>query len=125
MGNISIEPFKYFHTLLANPWIVALLLIGVVLVLYGFSRTILQSKFIYGIRYAGIGTVLVVLSILLIAGFGHTAYYPSLADMQSSLTIANSSSSLFTLKTMSICSLAIPFVLAYICYVWYSMDKKK
>ena len=124
-GVISVESFKYLHNLLAYPWILALLLIGVVLVLYGFVRTVLQAKFIYGIWYAGIGTVLVVLSLLLIAGFGNTAYYPSVADMQSSLTIANSSSSLFTLKTMSICSLVIPFVLAYICYVWYSMDKKK
>ena len=124
-GVISVEPFKYLNNLLSNPWILALLLIGVVLALYGFIRTILQEKFIYGIWYAGIGTVLVVLSLLLIAGFGNTAYYPSLADMQSSLTIANSSSSLFTLRTMSIVSLLIPFVLAYISYVWYSMDKKQ
>jgi len=125
MGAISVEPYKYLHTLLANWWILALLLIGVVLVLYGFVRTILQARFIYGIWYAGIGTVLVVLSLLLIAGFGNTAYYPSLAEMQSSLTIANSSSSPFTLKTMSIVSIGIPFVLAYIWYVWYSMDKKE
>ena len=124
-GVISVEPFKYLNNLLNNLWILALLLVGVVLVLYGFIRTILQSKFIYGIWYAGVGTVLVVLSLLLIAGFGNTAYYPSVADMQSSLTIANSSSSLFTLKTMSVVSLIIPFVLAYIWYVWYSMDKKK
>ena len=124
-GVISVEPFKYLNNLLDNPWIIAILLIGVVLVLYGFIRTLLQSKFIYGIWYAGIGTVFTVLSLLLIAGFGNTAYYPSLADMQSSLTIANSSSSLFTLKTMSVVSLIIPFVLAYIWYVWYSMDKKK
>jgi len=124
-GVISVESFKYLHNLLNNIWILALLLIGVVLVLYGFIRTILQTRFIYGIWYAGIGTVLVVLSLLLIAGFGNTAYYPSLADMQSSLTLANSSSSPFTLKTMSIVSLGIPFVLAYIWYVWYSMDKKE
>ena len=123
-GVISVESFKYLNNLLAYPWIIALLLIGVVLVLYGFVRTILQTHFISGIWYAGIGTVLVVLSLLLIAGFGNTAYYPSLADPQSSLTIANSSSSLFTLKTMSVVSLLIPFVLAYIWYVWYSMDKK-
>jgi len=123
-GVISVESFKYLNNLLAYPWIIALLLIGVVLVLYGFVRSILQSKFIYGIWFAGIGTVLTVLSLLLIAGFGNTAYYPSLADMQSSLTIANSSSSLFTLKTMSVVSLLIPFVLAYIWYVWNAMDKK-
>jgi len=124
-GIISIESFKYLHNLLAYPWILALLLIGVVLVLYGFARTILQTKYIYGIWYAGIGTVLVVLSLLLIAGFGNTAYYPSISDPQSSLTIANSSSSLFTLKAMSVVSLLIPFVLAYIWYIWYSMDKKE
>ena len=109
---------------MAYPWIIALLLIGVVLVLYGFIRTVFQTRFIYGIWYAGKGTVLVVLSLLLIAGFGNTAYYPSLVDMQSSLTIANSSSSLFTLKAMSVVSLLIPFVLAYIWYVWHAMDKK-
>lgn len=124
-GVISVEPLKYLHTLLANLWIVAILLAGVVLVLYGFVRSILQARFIYGIWYAGTGTVLTVLALLLIAGFGNTSYYPSLSDMQSSLTIANSSSSPFTLKTMSVCSLAIPFVLAYIWYVWSAMDKKK
>jgi cytochrome d ubiquinol oxidase subunit II len=126
MGNITrVESLHYLNVLLANPWIVAILLIGVVLVLYGFARTILQTKFIYGIWYAGIGTVFTVLSLLLIAGFGNTAYYPSITDPQSSLTIANSSSSEFTLKAMSVVSLLIPFVLAYICYVWYSMDKKE
>ena len=124
-GVISVESFKYLHNLLTHPWIIAILLIGVILVLYGFIRTILKSSFIYGIWYAGIGTVLTVLSLLLTAGFGNTAYYPSIADPQSSLTIANSSSSLFTLKAMSVVSLLIPFVLAYICYVWYSMDKKE
>jgi cytochrome d ubiquinol oxidase subunit II len=123
-GVISTESYKYLNNLLANPWIIALLLIGVVLVLYGFGRSILQTPFRSGIWYAGIGTVLVVLSLLLIAGFGHTAYYPSLADPQSSLTIANSSSSLFTLKAMSVVSLLIPFVLAYIWYIWRTMDKK-
>lgn len=123
-GIIAEEPYKYLNNLLANPWIIALLLIGVVLVLYGFGRSILQIPFRSGIWYAGIGTVFVVLSLLLIAGFGHTAYYPSLADPQSSLTIANSSSSLFTLKAMSVVSLLIPFVLAYIWYIWRTMDKK-
>jgi len=122
---IAVEQLKYLNNLLAYPWILALLLIGVVLVLYGFIRSIFQPRFIYGIWYAGIGTVLVVLSLLLVAGFGNTAYYPSLTDMQSSLTIANSSSSLFTLKAMSVVSLLIPFVLAYIWYVWYTMDKKE
>jgi len=123
-GVISVESFKYLHNLLTYPWITAILLTGVVLVLYGFVRTLLQARFIYGIWYAGTGTVFTVLALLLIAGFGNTAYYPSLFDMQSSLTITNSCSSLFTLKTMSIVSLLIPFVLAYIWYVWYSMNKK-
>jgi cytochrome d ubiquinol oxidase subunit II len=123
-GVVSVESYKYLHNLLDNIWILAILLIGVVLVLYGFVRTLLQDKFIYGIWYAGIGVVFTVLSLLLIAGFGNTAYYPSVADPQSSLTIANSSSSLFTLKAMSVVSLLIPFVLAYIWYVWYMMNRK-
>ena len=122
-GVISLEPFKYLNNLLENPWIIVILLTGVVLVLYGFVRTILQPKFIRGIWFAGTGTVLTVLSLLLIAGFSNTAYYPSITDPQSSLTIVNSSSSLFTLKAMSVVSLIIPVVLAYIAYVWYSMDK--
>ena len=123
-GVISVEPYKYWHNLLAMPWAFALLLIGVLLVLYGLVRGAFQSSFIYGIWYAGIGVVLVVLVLFLIAGFNHTAYYPSLVDIQSSLTITNSCSSLFTLKTMSIVSLFIPFVLAYIAYAWRSLDKK-
>jgi cytochrome d ubiquinol oxidase subunit II len=123
-GVISVESYKYWHNLLSMPWALAILLIGVVLVLYGFIRAIFQPKWIRGIWYAGLGTVFVVLVVLLIAGFNHTAYYPSLADMQSSLTIANSSSSLFTLKAMSIVSLFIPVVLAYIWYAWRMLDRK-
>ena len=123
-GIISVESFKYLHNLLAMPWALAILLIGVVLVLYGFGRSIFQSKFKKGIWFAGTGTIFVVTMLLLIAGYNHTAYYPSLSDMQSSLTIANSSSSLFTLKAMSIVSLFIPVVLAYIWYVWRALDKK-
>lgn len=124
-GVMSVEAYKYWHNLLAMPWAIAILLVGVLLVLYGFIRAIFQPKFIYGIWYAGIGTVFVVLVLLLIAGFNHTSYYPSLVDIQSSLTIANSSSSLFTLKAMSIVSLFIPVVLVYIWIVWRALDKKK
>jgi len=120
---ISIEPYKYLHNLLELPVLLVVLLIGVVLVLYGFIKSYLQPKFIRGIWSAGIGTVLVVLVVLLIAGFHHTAYYPS-SDLQSSLTLTNSSSSLFTLKAMSIVSIFIVPVLAYIVYVWRVMDKK-
>jgi cytochrome d ubiquinol oxidase subunit II len=124
-GEITLEPYKYWHNLLDLPWTVVLLVLGVVLVLYGFIKGIFVPKFIYGIWYAGIGTIFVVLVLLLIAGFNATTYYPSLSDTQSSLTIANSSSSLFTLKAMSIVSLFIPVVIAYIWYVWRSLDKKK
>ncbi|MCL2650517.1 MAG: cytochrome d ubiquinol oxidase subunit II [Candidatus Azobacteroides sp.] len=123
--TITVESFKYWYNLLAMPWVLTLITGGVVLVLYGFIRSYLQSHFIKGIWFAGTGTVLVVFSIFVLAGFNHTAYYPSLADPQSSLTIANSSSSLFTLQAMSIVSLLIPFVLAYIFYVWRVLDKKK
>jgi cytochrome d ubiquinol oxidase subunit II len=105
------------------PLLLVILLVGVVLVLYGFIKTYLQPQFIRGIWSAGIGTVLVVLVILLIAGYNHTAYYPS-SDIQSSLTITNSCSSEFTLKAMSIVSIFIVPVLAYIAYIWRVMDKK-
>ncbi|MDR0546322.1 MAG: cytochrome d ubiquinol oxidase subunit II [Dysgonamonadaceae bacterium] len=125
-GIISAEPYKYWNNLLAMPWALAILLIGVVLVLAGILCTLFCAKFTKGkgIWFGGIGTILVVLVVLLIAGFNHTAYYPSLSDMQSSLTIANSSSSLFTLRAMSVVSLFIPVVIAYIWYVWRALDKK-
>jgi len=123
-GIVSMEKYKYFNNLIEMPVVLAMLLIGVVLVLYGLARTMF-SKTIFrkGIWFAGIGTVMAVLSLFLIAGYNNTAYYPSTFNLQSSLTIYNSSSSLFTLKTMSIVSLIIPFVLAYIFYTWRKMDK--
>lgn len=123
-GLVSMEKYKYFNNLIEMPVILAMLLIGVLLVLYGLARTMF-SKTIFrkGIWFAGIGTVMAVLSLFLIAGYNNTAYYPSIFNPQSSLTIYNSSSSLFTLKTMSIVSLIIPFVLAYIFYAWRKMDK--
>ncbi|MDR2863416.1 MAG: cytochrome d ubiquinol oxidase subunit II [Puniceicoccales bacterium] len=124
-GVLAEESFKYWHNLLALPWTLALLLVGVVLVLAGIAWSLLKPAFVRGIWFTGPGTVLVVLVVLLIAGLNGTAYYPSLVDMQSSLTLANSSSSLFTLKTMSVVSLFIPFVLAYIWYVWRALDKVK
>jgi cytochrome d ubiquinol oxidase subunit II len=101
------------------------LLVGVVLLLYGVVRTIVSKTYVGGIWPAGIGVVLVVLVLLLCAGWNNTAYYPSNVDLQSSLTIANSCSSEFTLRTMAVVSLFIPFVLAYIVYAWWSIDKKK
>lgn len=124
-GIISTEPMKYLHNLIDMWYLTAILLTGVVLLLYGIIRTIKSKTYIKGIWHAGTGTVLAVLVLLLCAGWNNTAYYPSNADLQSSLTIANSCSSEFTLRTMSVVSLLIPFVLAYIAYAWYSLDKKK
>lgn len=124
-GDIFIEPQKYLNNLI-DMWYVALtLVVGVVLVLYGIVRTIYNKVYIFGIWFAGIGVVMVVLSLLLSVGWNNTAYYPSIANLQSSLTIANSCSSEFTLHTMAVVSLLIPFVLAYIVYAWRCIDKKK
>lgn len=124
-GEIFMEPFKYFNNLIAMWPLLILLLIGIVCVLYGIGRTLVSKTYVKGIWPAGIGTVLTVLVLLLIVGWNNTAYYPSNADLQSSLTIQNSCSSEFTLRTMFYVSLLIPFVLAYIAYCWYSLDKKK
>ena len=121
-GVVFMQPMKYLHNYL-NLWPLAVLtVIGVVLLLYGVVRTVLSSTYIKGIWPAGIGVVLVVLSLLLVAGLGNTAYYPSNADLQSSLTIADSCSSEFTLRTMFYVSLLVPFVFGYIAYVWRVMD---
>lgn len=124
-GIISIVPMKYFHNLVELWPLAILLVIGVILVLYGIIRTIVSKTYIKGIWPVGIGTVITVLVLLLLAGWNNTAYYPSTADLQSSLTIQNSSSSEFTLRTMFYVSLLIPFVLGYIVYAWRAMDKKK
>lgn len=122
-GEVSLVKYKYLDNLLDMPVVMGVLLVGVVGVLWGLALG-LMTKSKRGIWAAGTGTVLTVLALLLVAGWNNTAYYPSLADMQSSLTIFNSSSSEFTLMTMSIVSLVIPFVLAYIWYAWSSMNKK-
>ena len=124
-GQIVIEPMKYWHNLIDMWYVTVVLLIGVVLVLYGIGKTIVSKTYIKGIWPVGIGVVLVVLCLLLMAGWNHTAYYPSNADLQSSLTIANSCSSEFTLRTMFYVSLLIPFVLAYIAYAWRKLDSRK
>lgn len=124
-GVISMESMKYLYNLLDMWYLAIVLLVGVVLLLFGIVKTVMSNTYIKGIWPAGIGVVLVVLVLLLIAGWNNTAYYPSNADLQSSLTIMNSSSSEFTLRTMAIVSLFIPFVLAYIVYVWHAMDSKK
>ena len=123
-GEIYMAPHKYLDNLLALPAVLALLLLGVGLVLFGILATLLKPDFCRGIWPAGIGTVCTVVALLLTVGYNNTAYYPSTADLQSSLTLANSCSSHFTLTAMSWVSLIIPFVLAYIVYAWRAIDKK-
>lgn len=123
--EVFMQPYKYFINLVQMPIVLLALVVGVCGVLYGIIRSILSPEWKKGIWFAGTGTVLAVLSLLLCAGWNNTAYYPSVVDLQSSLTIENSSSSLFTLKTMSYVSLLIPFVLAYIFYAWRSLDLRK
>lgn len=123
-GVIAIEEYKYFNNLMAMPLVLVMLLGGVVSVLWGLGSTLLTTSR-NGIWFAGAGTVVTVLALLLTVGLNNTSYYPSLADTQSSLTIFNSSSSQFTLSVMSIVSLIIPFVVAYIWYAWWSMNRKR
>ena len=124
-GEIFMEPYKYFNNFIEMWYLLILLLIGVVLVLFGIGKTIISKDYISGIWPAGIGTVLTVLALLLCCAWNNTAYYPSTADLQSSLTLTNSCSSEFTLRTMFYVSLLVPFVLAYIVYAWRAIDAKK
>ncbi len=123
-GVIVKEPMKYLNNLLAMWPLAIILLVGVVLLLFGIVKTVLKPEYVRGIWPAGIGVVLVVLVLFLIAGWNNTAYYPSTAELQSSLTLQNSSSSEFTLKAMFYVSFLVPFVLAYIVYAWRAIDKK-
>ena len=125
MGFIYMEPYKYLNNFLEMWYLTIILLIGVVLVLFGIGKTIFSKGYVGGIWPAGIGTVLTVLALLLCSAWNNTAYYPSTADLQSSLTIQNSCSSEFTLTTMFWVSLLVPFVLAYIIYAWRAIDNKK
>ena len=124
-GIIYMEPYKYLHNFLEMWYLLIGLLIGVVLVLFGIGKTVWSKDYVSGIWPTGIGTVLTVLCLLLCCAWNHTAYYPSTADLQSSLTLQNSCSSEFTLRTMFYVSLLVPFVLAYIVYAWRAIDKKK
>jgi len=124
-GVIFMDPYKYLHNFIDMWYLTIPFLVGVIMVLYAIGKTIVSKDYIQGIWPAGIGVVLVVLPLLLMSAWNHTAYYPSTADLQSSLTLANSCSSEFTLRTMFYVSLLIPFVLAYIAYAWYALDKKK
>lgn len=124
-GKIIEEPYKYLQNFLDMPLVLVVFLVGVLLVLWGIIRTLWKVTFDKGIWFAGTGTVLTVLSLLLVAGYNNTAFYPSTCDLQSSLTLSNSCSSLFTLQTMAYVSVLVPFVLAYIFFAWRSIDKRK
>lgn len=126
-GQSAFEPaeFKYFHNYIDMWWCAVILLVGVVMVLWGIASSAFKNHCTCGIWWTGIGAILVVLTLFWVAGYNNTPYYPSLTSPGSSLTIHNSSSSMFTLTAMSYVSIIIPFVLAYIAYAWYSMDRKK
>jgi cytochrome d ubiquinol oxidase subunit II len=124
---ISMEPYKYLHNLIQMPVVAVVFVLGVVLVLLGIFRTVtcFEKCHTKGIWLTGLGTILTVWMLFLLAGFNNTAFYPSTYDLQSSLTIENSSSSRYTLVIMSYVSLMVPFVLAYIWYAWRSIDNKR
>ncbi|MCR6504349.1 cytochrome d ubiquinol oxidase subunit II [Bacteroides muris (ex Fokt et al. 2023)] len=124
-GEVFMEPYKYLTNFLQMPVVLLVFLVGVVAVLWGIIRTLWKPTFDKGIWFAGAGTVLTVLALLLVTGYNNTAYYPSTHDLQSSLTLANSCSSQFTLKVMAYVSILVPFVLAYIFYAWRSIDNRK
>lgn len=124
-GWICMEPYKYLHNFLAMPWVLVIFLLGVAGVLGGIVRTLWKPGYDKGIWLSGAGTVLAVFALLLTAGYNHTAYYPSVADLQSSLTLANSCSSRFTLEVMAYVSILVSFVLAYIFYAWRRIDSHK
>ena len=123
-GTIDIVSFKFLRNLVANPWLILLLVGGLALVVAGVWKTARTSE-TGGIWYGGLGTVLVGLTVLLLPAYNLTAFYPSKADPQSSLTIYNASSSPYTLKVMTYVALGIPFVLAYVAYVWWAMGRSK
>lgn len=124
-GEIYLEPYKYLHNFLAMPLVLVVFLLGVASVLGGIVRTLWKPTYDKGIWLTGIGTVLTVFALLLSVGYNDTAYYPSSADLQSSLTLANSCSSRFTLEVMAYVSILVPFVLAYIFYAWRRIDNRK
>ncbi|PKQ65767.1 cytochrome d ubiquinol oxidase subunit II [Labilibaculum filiforme] len=122
---VSMEPYKYLHNLMDMPVVAVLFLLGVVGVLYGLAKSYLLEKYTKGIWFAGAGTVLVVFSLFILAGLNNTSFYPSIADLQSSLTIQNASSSHYTLSAMGYVSLMVPFVIAYIVWTWRAINSKK
>ena len=123
-GHVTEEPLKYLNNLLQQPFVLVLFLAGVLLVLFGTLRSIFSKTFCRGIWFSGAGTVLTVTALFLLAGWHNTCFYPSTADLRSSLYLYNSCASAPTLQVMSVVSLLIPFVLAYIFYCWRAIDRK-
>jgi cytochrome d ubiquinol oxidase subunit II len=123
--EVYLEKMKYLHNFIQMPLVMVLFLLGVVAVLYGIIRTVFSSSFKKGVWFSGAGTILTVTMLLLVAGYNNTAYYPSTVDLQSSLTLQNSSSSEFTLSVMAVVSLLVPVVAAYIFYAWRALERKK
>ncbi|MBP3573181.1 MAG: cytochrome d ubiquinol oxidase subunit II [Prevotella sp.] len=123
-GTICMERSKYMNNLLQMPLVLTMFILGTILLVAGVAFTLIKPNFKRGIWLAAPGTILAVMALFMIAGYNNTAYYPSTADLQSSLTLSNSCSSEFTLRTMAAVSLIIPFVVAYIFYFWRQMDKK-
>jgi len=123
-GIMTVEKFKYLHNFIQMPFVMILFLAGVVSVLFGIGISVFR-KSLSGIWFSGAGTILAVFSLFLVAGFNGTSFYPSLFEIQSSLTIKNASSSHFTLKTMMYVSFIIPFVIGYIWYAWRAINKDK
>lgn len=123
--EVETMSYKYLENFITLWWTAVMLLLGVVLVLFGWIKSCFVPSFTKGIWFTGIGTFLVVVALFWVAGYNNTPFYPSLTDPASSLTIYNASSSKFTLEAMSLVSILVPFVLGYIAYVWYSMDRKK
>ena len=121
--HVYMQKYKYFSNMVEMPAVGVCFLLGVLAVLYGIVRTLACGNVRNGIWFSGTGTVVTVTCLLLAAGYNGTAFYPSTADLQSSLTIGNASSSMFTLQVMSVVSLLIPFVLAYIFYAWRSLER--
>ena len=123
-GTIAMESGKYLHNLLQMPPVLALFVVGALLLVIGILLTLCKPSFKRGIWFSAPGTVMAVMALFLLAGYNGTAYYPSTCDLQSSLTLSNSCSSEFTLRTMAVVSLLIPFVVAYIAYFWRQMDQR-
>ncbi|EAI4877173.1 cytochrome d ubiquinol oxidase subunit II [Campylobacter coli] len=122
-GIVSMTENVYLYNFLDNILFAILFIVGVVFVLLGMVQGSKGcSKTIFTL---GFGSVLAVFALFLSIGLGSSAFYPSLSDLQSSLTIRNASSSYYTLSVMAYVSLLVPFILAYIIYVWNAMDRVK